>query len=173
MPSYDFAEEIAGRFLEALIQNGGRIQHACEHVGMTWGMVYQWRRSEPEFATAMDDAVMISTMVLEEEALRLGLEGDTTHQLDSKGELVMTKVKRYPQLLMFMLEARNPGRYRRTVKVEGLVPPDSRPVLEGVANAARRSFELMSVAHKVERVFDVAEDGTVGGGGVSPEKPGS
>lgn len=158
MPGTEFTQELAGKFLEALIVSGGRMIKACEEVGISWGQVYRWRRTEPDFATALEDAVAMSTMVLEEEGLRLAIEGDEIVTTGTNGS-VTKRIKRYPQLLMFMLEARRPNTYRRSIKVEGLAPRDNRPVLEGVAASARGAYELLQFGQKVERVFDVDDDG--------------
>lgn len=160
MAGTEFLKDLAGKFLEAYITTGGRIMKACELVGISYGQVQRWRMEEPEFKTAMEDARTISTMVLEEEALRLSLDGEEMQWLDGDGNVVRRTVKRYPQLLMFMLEARDPGQYRKTIKVDGQIGITARPVLEGVASSAAKSFEMLAFGNKVERVYDVdAETG--------------
>src|SRR5581483_10598681 len=158
MPSEEFTRQLAGDLLDALISNGGRLVAACAQVGISYGQVFRWRRDEPEFATAMDDALVISTSVLEDKALELALDGDRVIEWqkgeDGKPQKV-ERVKRYPQLLMFMLEARRPNTYRRTIKVDGTFRPDERPVLEGVASAAGQAFALLGTATRVERAVDV------------------
>lgn len=61
-------------FLEALGQ-GLSVTGACEMAGVGRGRVYEWRRDDPAFAGAWDEAIEAGTDYLEDEAKRRAAGG--------------------------------------------------------------------------------------------------
>lgn len=105
----------SARFL-ALLAAGRSVTAAARLTGVSRETVYQHRRSDPDFARAWDDAIEQAADLLEDEAWRRGVEGvTTTSPIYVQGELVGERVvMRYSdRLLLRLLEARRPERYKR------------------------------------------------------------
>ncbi len=86
------------RFLAALAA-GHSVKTAADAAGIARQTVYRWRQEDEDFARAWDDAVEDGTDLLEDEALRRALEGSDT-------------------MLIFLLKARRPEKYRDTHRVQ-------------------------------------------------------
>ena len=105
------ARQLKCAFLEKF-RFHGNVSWACRDVGLKWReTVYGWQEHDEEFAAAFRAAEIEATEVMEQEAHRrgiLGVDKPVFHQ----GVQVAT-VKEYSDvLLIFMLKARNPGKYR-------------------------------------------------------------
>lgn len=104
-------------FLEALSINGGNVARACARARFSRNAAYQWRADKPEFAAKWDRAVEIGTDALEDEALRRAHDG-TERPVFQKGVCV-GHVREYSDtLLIFMLKARRPERFKDRVANE-------------------------------------------------------
>lgn len=88
--------------------------------------VYEWQEHEPEFALACQQASVQATEVLEQEAWRRAREG-IAEPVFQHGKEVGTIQRYSDQLLMFLLRARAPERYRDRVDVSVT------PVIKAVA----------------------------------------
>lgn len=95
-------------FLTA-IGAGFSVSHACNAARIARSAAYAWRREDPEFAAAWDEACEQGTDLLEDEARRRAM---------AQSDL----------LLIFLLRARRPANYReqRAVHLGGL--PEAPPV---------------------------------------------
>jgi len=91
-----------------------------------------WQENEPEFVLAMRQADLQATEVLEKEAWRRAEQG-VAEPVYQHGKQVGTIQRYSDQLLMFLLRARAPERYRDRVDVSltptikavaGFVPAD-------------------------------------------------
>jgi transposase-like protein len=85
-------------FLGALTE-GASVTAACDRAVITRRTVYDWRKADSEFAAAWDDAIEAGTDALEDEALRRAKEKSDT-------------------LLIFLLKARRPEKYKDRVSTE-------------------------------------------------------
>ena len=85
-------------FLGALTE-GASVTAACGRAVITRRTVYVWREADPEFAAAWDDAIEAGTDALEDEALRRAKDKSDT-------------------LLIFLLKARRPEKYKDRVSTE-------------------------------------------------------
>lgn len=85
-------------FLETFAKTG-TIVGACRSLGISRETVRQWRKKDPAFEQAFQDADLDVTEILETKAMQQALTGDT----------VMT---------IFLLKARRPEVYRDYVKHE-------------------------------------------------------
>ena len=94
----------------------GTVTAACEKAAIARVTAYEARRDE-EFADAWDQIEAETTDAMEREAYRRAVEG-VEKPLVSAGRLVTTATEFSDGLMMFMLKARNPGKYRENVKVE-------------------------------------------------------
>jgi hypothetical protein len=88
--------------------------------------VYQWEEHDPEFAVAFRQAGIQATEVLEKEAWRRAKDG-IAEPVYQHGKQVGTIQRYSDQLLMFLLRARAPERYRDRVDVSVT------PVIKAVA----------------------------------------
>ncbi len=86
------------RLLQALAA-GLSVKAACEVAGIGRRTAYDWRNEDQEFASAWDEAIETGTDALEDEALSRAMNGSDT-------------------MLIFLLKARRPEKYRDTHRVQ-------------------------------------------------------
>lgn len=112
----DKTPENIEKFLTTLA-DGGTIAAGAKAAGVHRATAYKWRDEDPEFAAAWDEAIEQGTDALEDEAKRRAVEG-VKEPVFHKGE-ICGHVQRYSDtLLIFMLKARRPEKYRETVRNE-------------------------------------------------------
>jgi hypothetical protein len=102
------------RFLAHLAE-GHAVKYAAEAVRLSRNRLYELRQTDPAFAAAWAAAEDAGTEVLEEAARRRAVEGvvhetPIYYQGDHVGTVVETKYS--DGLLMFLLKARRPEKYR-------------------------------------------------------------
>lgn len=116
-------------FLAALGATG-RVTQAAKAARVDRSTVYDWRRADPEFAKAWDEAEELGVGLLEDEAVRRAVEG-----VPGKVELVpvfrdgvevarkpvVTVVHYSDTLLAMLLRAKRPALYRERVEHGGKV----------------------------------------------------
>lgn len=135
--SPELRADIQERFIQALAKNGGVFVRAAAAVDVGWNTLYYWRKTDEEFAEAWQAAIEVGTDVLEDEAVRRGMEGidePLTHQgqftytTDEKGVRHQNTIKKYSDtLLIVALKMR--GRLVERSEVSG---PGGQPVLHAV-----------------------------------------
>lgn len=103
------------RFLKVYAQCGN-ITSAAKVAGVGRASIYIWQEHYPDFVVAMRDADLQATEVLEKEAWRRAREGHA-EPVFQHGKQVGTIQRYSDQLLMFLLRARAPERYRDRVDV--------------------------------------------------------
>lgn len=103
-------------FLEAYAR-GGRIKDAADEAGVDRTTILRWRREDPDFAKLVADAEELGTQLLEDEAYRRAFAG-VEEAVHYKGEVVDHVTKYSDLLLIFLLKARLPKKYRDNVSVE-------------------------------------------------------
>lgn len=130
-----------GRLKRAFLENYavyGNITRAAEQVGVPRQRVYQWQEHDDQFASAFREAEVQATEVLESEARRRAVDGIEKHRrvYDSRGNLIdeYTEQLYSDTLLIFLLKARNPAKYRE--RVEQTIEANSRMVVEVVYSNA-------------------------------------
>ncbi len=95
----------------AALADTGIVQRACDAVDISRYTAYKWRKLDPEFAEAWDDALKAALIGLEDEAHRRAFHG-VEEPIYHKGHLLDT-VKRYSDTLaIFLLKAHAPDRYK-------------------------------------------------------------
>jgi hypothetical protein len=104
----------------------GNVTTAAKAAGVGRSTVYVWQEDEPDFVLAMRQADLQATEVLEQEAWRRAREG-IAEPVFQHGKEVGTIQRYSDQLLMFLLRARAPERYRDRVDVSVT------PVIKAVA----------------------------------------
>lgn len=123
------------RFLAAFELNG-IVSYACKAAGVPRSTVYLWREQDPEFARAMEEAKEVAIESLEAEAIRRATNADDASDL----------------LLMFMLKAARPEKYRENQRVEHVGPGGGAVQIE--ARAVDQRFMLSPEAM---RAMEAAE----------------
>ncbi len=99
------------RFLEQFARMGN-ITRACEAIGMRRRRnIYDWQEHDDQFAAAFREAEIEATEALEAEAWRRACEG-TEKPVYQGGELVGHITEKSDTLLIFLLKARAPEKYR-------------------------------------------------------------
>lgn len=116
------AQQKKTAFLKAL-QEGASVVSAVDKAKVPRRTVYDWRNADPDFAAAWDRAYTDGTDALEAEAQRRAVEGtEKPVTVAGKREIV----REYSDtLLIFLLKARRPERFRDHHKVEVSGPQDA------------------------------------------------
>jgi hypothetical protein len=103
-------------FLDAFAKTGN-VSEAAKTAGISRQHAYYARDSDPDYAKAWDDAEQQSHDALEREAFRRAHEGVKDFKVGPDGQFV--EMRKYSDtLLIFLLKARRPGKYRENVTVE-------------------------------------------------------
>ena len=109
------------KFIVALSELGN-VKAACKRAGVQRRKTaYDWREADAEFAAAWAEAEIVATETLEAEAWRRAVRGvRSTKTIYFKGESIGQQVEtEYSDtLLIFLLKARAPDKYRDTVRQE-------------------------------------------------------
>jgi hypothetical protein len=109
------SQRLKGLFLEHFAVYGN-VTAAAEAAGIKRNTVYVWQERDDQFVQAYREAEIKATEILEAEARRRAVEGVVTEtpMYSRKGELLHTAVetKYSDTLLMFLLRARAPEKYR-------------------------------------------------------------
>jgi hypothetical protein len=126
------AERAKQAFLDAY-RTLGNITYACKLAGIgSRTTIYRWLEEDDQFQAAYRDAELQATEELEREAWRRAVEG-TPYERTSywHGEPVGTdrKTEYSDQLLILLLRARAPDKYRDKVDLAGV-----REVIKAIGN---------------------------------------
>ena len=98
------------QFLAALSQTAS-VTRACEIASLPRRTVYNWRAMDVEFARAWEVALDLGTDALEDEAIRRATQG--TERPVFQGKQLVGHTRDFSDtLLIFMLKARRPEKYR-------------------------------------------------------------
>lgn len=104
------------RFIAAL-RNSANVRAAAQASGISRAQVYRWRETMPTFAADWDEALDDALDVLEAAAWQRAQAG-VLEPVYQQGEKV-GEVRRYSDtLLIFLLKANRPKKYRDTYRVE-------------------------------------------------------
>jgi len=95
----------------------GIVKHAAKAAGIDRSTAYRWYDEDAEFAAAWDDAQEQATDSMEQEAWRRGVEGFEKPVFQGGNEV--GRVREYSDtLLVLMLKANRPKKYRDTSSIE-------------------------------------------------------
>ncbi len=116
-------------FLDSL-QATANVTASCRIAGLPRSCVYDWRDADPEFAADWTSALERGCDALEDEAVRRGCEGylrPVFHQGKEIGA-----IREYSDtLLIFMLKARRPARFRDNYVPSPMNGADNTIVIKG------------------------------------------
>lgn len=116
-------EQWKAAFLKRLSETGN-VTEAAEYVSVERSNVYKERYRDPTFAVAWDEAKRLGVESLEDEAIKRAIEGKSD------------------TLLIFLLKAAKPEKYRENYRVQ--IEPPSAPVPQeegGFVNAMLARME--------------------------------
>lgn len=103
------------KFLD-LIAGGSTVCDACAAVGYSYNSAYLYRKADPAFDAAWDDANEAATQRMEREADRRAVEG-YDKPVFYEGEECGVERKYSDTLLIFRLKAKRPEVYRERAEV--------------------------------------------------------
>lgn len=103
-------------FLFHLRETGGNVSRSAERIGVGRQTVYDWKAQHSDFSDLWDEALESSTEDLEEEAKRRAYAG-TEEPVFYQGEVCGTIKKYSDTLLIFLLKAHRPAKYREQLKI--------------------------------------------------------
>lgn len=140
------------KFLAALRESAS-VTKACEMAAIGRVTAYQWRNSDPAFAEEWEATLDAAIEDLEAEARRralVGIEKGVWHQ----GERVGTEIQYSDTMLIFLLKAAKPAKYRDNSRVE-LTGKDGGPIQTENLNEAAvlryaQQFKLEPEAARAE-----------------------
>lgn len=105
------------KFLRELFRNNGFIHLACAAINISQSTINSWRRSDPDFEEAVRDILELTHDVLEQEAYRRAMEGES-ETVFYQGQPVGTKQNKSDALLMWYLNnKRNYGNKRDHIRM--------------------------------------------------------
>ena len=145
-----FTSEKAQTFLQELIDTGSPT-HAARAIGSSRRAAYNWRERYPEFAKEWDAAHEEGVDELEKEARRRAVGYD--EKVVTKGGHVVTVRKHSDLLLITLLNANRPSKYRqpRGEVIPTISPDDQKRITEARDVLQRLSTdELASIATVME-----------------------
>lgn len=117
-------------FLTAYVQTA-TISHAAKAAGIDRTTHYRWLENDAEYAKAFDAAHSDAVERLEAEAVRRAADG-VDEPVFYKGEPVGYVRKYSDTLLIFLLKAANPEKYRERISAE-LTGKDGTPLAINIA----------------------------------------
>ena len=138
---YAMTPQKKGKFLKMLAETAD-VSRSSKYAGVSRNTPYEERKRDPEFASAWEEALNTAIDALEAEARRRALNGVEEPQF-YKGE-VCGHVRRYSDnLLMFILKAHRPEKYRERVEHSGKI--ESAPVVNlSIMPASKPAIEAGS-----------------------------
>jgi len=110
------SDDRKARFL-AILAEGGSVKLAAEKAKIGRRTAYEWKAADPEFAAAWEEAVEAGTDALEDEAKRRAYNG-VDEPVFYQGEQCGLVRKYSDTLLIFLLKARRPEKYRERTTTE-------------------------------------------------------
>ncbi len=114
-----FSPQLQEMFLE-ILREGGTPGYAAKRINVSLRLIYHHRSRSDEFRENWDLAVEQGTDLLENEAVRRAYEG-WEEDVYQQGARVGSIRKFSDNLLMFLLRARRPARFREQTSVEDYV----------------------------------------------------
>jgi len=95
----------------------GNISRTCRAIGLNRSTVYEWQETDDQFVHDFRQAELEATETMEAEAYRRAVDG-TAKPVFHQGMQCGTVQEYSDTLLIFMLKARNPAKYREKSETE-------------------------------------------------------
>lgn len=120
--------------LDALAETAN-VTWACQATGVPRRTAYDWRDADPAFAKGWEEAVELGTDALEDEAIRRAHQG-VDKPVYQGGRKVGTVREYSDTLLIFMLKARRPEKFKERAQIDHKLPL-IKQFLEAVSGKSR------------------------------------
>ncbi len=104
--------------VELLIDTGGSYKDVAKAVGTTVQTILNHRKLDPDFDKACEEAYELSTITLEAAAIERAVHGVVTITADKDGNVIKEETRYSDTLLIFLMKARHPEKYRENVRLE-------------------------------------------------------
>lgn len=150
-------------FLKHLCKTGN-VAASCRKAKINRTLVYDWRAQDSTFAKAWDEALVISVEMLEEEARRRAQDGvlEPVFYLGKRAGAVR---KYSDTLLIFLLKAHKPDKYRENYRHEHVGDGGGAIKVEEVNGAGERILSRIdSIAAKLGAGGNAEPDRSDAGG---------
>jgi len=105
------------KFFVAVVATGGNVTKACAVAGYSRRSIYEYREKDEEFAKHFREALDKGVESLEHEAARRAHRG-VNEPVYYEGERVGLKRKYSDTLLIFLLKAHKPDKYRERLGID-------------------------------------------------------
>lgn len=117
----------------------GNVRLACEAVGISRSTILHYREADPEFAKAYADAEEDAADHLEDAAYKRAVNGVDRRRYDKDGNCIAEETVYSDTLLLALLKARRPTKFRDNSKLE-LTGANGGPV--AVTDETKRASKL-------------------------------
>jgi hypothetical protein len=141
-------------FLESL-REFAIVQKACDAANISRPAVYAWRKSDPDFAAAWDEAKRDAADTLEDEAYRRARDGVIEESVDKDGNHIK-RVKYSDTLLIFLLKGAKPEVYKERLSSE-ISGPGGAPIALDDKTAVGKLEAILAAAQR-RKVEEEASD---------------
>jgi hypothetical protein len=142
------------KFLAALAETPN-VSRACLAACISKTAAFTWRKVDPDFAAAWEEALKVGVTALEEEVHRRAFEG-YDEPVYYQGATCGVMRKYSDTLAIFLLKSHNPAKYRENTRME-LTGADGGPVQVTDADRAHRLAGLLSLAEARKRGEDASD----------------
>lgn len=123
----------------------GNVTESCENVGVNRSTVYVWQEKDDQFVAGWREAEIQATERLESEARRRAVDG-TQKPVYQGGQLVGYITEKSDTLLIFLLKAHAPEKYRDNVSVTVQVKAEAERIAAKLGKTAEEVLALAGVA---------------------------
>lgn len=146
-------------FLDAY-RRRGRLNASAREAGVTPATVYRWRKTVEGFEEAFLEAKEDVVEVLEDTAFDLAVDGVLEERMDKDGNVIARKRTYATNVLLRLLEANAPEKYRQRSETQLGGIPGGEPIQMGDSEAAARLAAILATARerKAEADSQTAED---------------
>lgn len=152
--------------LEALA-NGLSVAAAAQRAGIGRRTAFRWKSQDPHFCDRWSEAVEAGTDRLEDEALRRAVEG--VEEPVYQGGRQVGVVRKYDsQLIMFLLKARRPSKYRERATIQHSGAEDAHTANSGAGERILRRLDQIAESYFASAQLRLVE--IVPGGPGEPPK---
>ncbi len=139
------SRQLKRKVLESFCRHGN-VTWAAREAGLPWRtIVYDWQELDDEFAQAFRQAEIEATETMEQEAYRRAVNG-VAEPVYHQGAEVGAVQKYSDTLLIFMLKARAPEKYRDNVTVTLQVRAEAERIAAKLGKTADEVLALAGVA---------------------------
>lgn len=150
----------------ASFREHGNVSRACRAINLHRATLYVWKEHDTDFMLEYEQAEVEATEALESAAYERAVNGVVQETpIFHRGQQIDTVVKtEYSDtLLIFLLKARNPDKYRETIKTQGTVSgPNGGPVEVRQELGQDSLSAVIAAAEKaaIDALYGVASGGT-------------